>query len=130
MTDTLIDVLQSEIFWKALAAAVAGIWSLPAVQWFRRELREHRMGILLDAARDVGSTIYRQTRRQMLKGEKDPDEVRRLARERLKKELQDRAPRLLGRVTEQQLARLIDDVLDAKEEKEMRKPDAISGASD
>jgi hypothetical protein len=122
MTELLTDMLQSEIFWKAVAAIVAAIWSLPAVQWFRRELREHRMGVLLDAARDVGTSIYREARDDMLQGKLSPDEVRQRAVRHLRGVLENRAPRLLKRVGQAQLERLIDEVFDEKEAREAQKP--------
>ncbi|MEF8787583.1 MAG: hypothetical protein V5A84_00805 [Planctomycetota bacterium] len=121
MTELLKEMLQSEIFWKALGAAVAAVWSLPAVQWFRRELREHRMGMLLDAARDVGTGVYRTYRRGMLDGEKDPDEARDEAVAALKERLRERAPRLAGRLAEEQLRRFVNDAFDELEMREARK---------
>ena len=123
MEHLVVAMLESELFWKAVAAVVAGLWSLPAVQWFRRELREHRMGMVLDAARDVAAGVYRTYRDQMLDGSKDPDEARAEAMATLKARLRDRAPRLAGRLAEEQLHRFVNDAFDELETREARKHD-------
>lgn len=127
MTEMLTDMLQSEIFWKALAAVIGAVWSLPAVQWFRRELREQRMGVLLDAARDVGTSTYRKVRDEMLEGKRSPENARKLAVRNLRSALRNRAPRLLKKVGQAQLERLIDDVFDEKEAREGQKPPELRG---
>jgi len=121
MTELLTDMLKSEIFWKALGAILAGIWSLPAVQWFRRELREHRLAFLMDAARDVATEVYRGYRKDMLEGKKDPDAARAEAVQHLRRELKQRAPRLAGKLTQRQMERLVDDAFDELEQREARK---------
>lgn len=121
MEDLVVAMLESELFWKALGSLIAAAWSLPAVQWFRRELREHRLGMVLDAARDVAAGVYRTYRDQMLDGSKDPDEARAEAVATLKARLRDRAPRLAGRLAEEQLHRFINDAFDELETKEAQK---------
>ena len=121
MEDLVTAMLRSELFWKAVGAMLAGLWSLPAVQWFRRELREHRMGMVLDAARDVAAGVYRTYRAQMLDGSKDPDEARADAVATLKARLRNRAPRLAGRLAEEQLHRFVNDAFDELEAREAQK---------
>lgn len=122
MTELLLEMLKSEIFWKALAALLGALFSLPAVQKFREQLRRNNLDFLWQTARDVGTDVFLGLRKDLGKGGISPDEARDRAVQRLRKRLSDEAPRLARRIADDHLVRLINDVFHDLERREAQKP--------
>lgn len=117
MIEALTEILTSELAMILMAQIVIAIWALPRIQQWRERIRQSRYGEIWDVVVEAVQEVYREYVRPAklandgsLKN-KQRENARQKALEKVMDKLIERAPRLLGELSEETIVSLIEDAV-------------------
>lgn len=117
MIEALTEILTSELAMIVMAQIVIAIWALPRIQQWRERIRQSRYGEIWDVVVEAVQEVYREYVRPAklandgsLKN-KQRENARQKALEKVMDKLIERAPRLLGELSEETIVSLIEDAV-------------------
>lgn len=117
MIEALTEILTSELAMIVMAQIVIAIWALPRIQQWRERIRQSRYGEIWDVVVEAVQETYREYVRPAklandgsLKN-KQRENARQKALEKVMDKLTERAPKLLGELSEETIVSLIEDAV-------------------